>query len=68
MAFTIQLTETAKYVRPKSSSIGIDDRYLHTINKVCNVIGNDLLKEFALGRALTNEKELPGDIQKHPNK
>ncbi len=66
--FTIQLTETAKYVRPKSSSIGIDDRYLCRINKVYNVIGNDLLKEFALGRALTNKKELPGDIQKHTNK
>ena len=66
--FTIRLTETAKYVRPKSSSIGIDDRYLCIINNVYNVIGNDLLKEFALGRALTNKKELPGDIQKHPNK
>jgi hypothetical protein len=65
--FTIQLTETAKYVRPKSSSIGIDDRYLCLIDKVHSVIGNDLLKEFALGRIPTN-KELPGGIQKHPSK
>ena len=64
--FTIQLTETAKYVRPKSSSIGIDDRYLCLIDKVYDVIGNNLLKEFALGRAHLN-KELPGGIQKHPS-
>jgi hypothetical protein len=65
--FMIQLTETAKYVRPKSSSIGLDDRYMCLIDKVYGVIGNDTLKEFALGRIHTN-KELPGDIQKHPGK
>jgi hypothetical protein len=65
--FTIQLTETAKYVRPMSSSMGIDDRYLCLIDKMYNVIGNDLLKEFAVGRAHIN-KELPGGIQKHPSK
>ena len=66
--FTIQLTETAKYVRPNSSSIGIDGRYSYIINKVYNVIGNDSLKEFALGRALANKKELPGTFKIHPNK
>ena len=65
--FMIQLTETAKYVRPKSSSIGLDDRYLCLIDKVYSVIGNDTLKEFALGRMHTN-RQLPGDIQKRPGK
>jgi hypothetical protein len=65
--FMIQITETAKYVRPKSSSIGLDDRYLCLIDKVYSVIGNDTLKEFALGRMHTN-KQLPGDIQKQPHK
>ena len=65
--FMIQLTETAKYVRPKSSSIGLDDRYLCLIDKVYGVIRNDTLKEFALGRMPTN-KQLPGDIQKQPRK
>ncbi len=65
--FTIQLTETSKYVRPKSSSIGLDDRYLYLINNVYNAIGNDLLKEFALGRTHINKKELPGGIEKQQN-
>ena len=65
--FMIQLTETAKYVRPKSSSIGLDDRYLCLIDKVYSVIGNDTLKGFALGRISSN-KELPGDIQKQPRR
>jgi hypothetical protein len=65
--FMIQLTETAKYVRPKSSSIGLDDHYLCLIDKVYGAIRNDTLKEFALGRIHTN-KELPRDIQKHTGK
>jgi hypothetical protein len=34
---------------------------------VYSVIGNDTLKEFALGRIHAN-KELAGDIQKQPGK
>ncbi len=51
--FTLKLTETAKYVRPNSSTIDLDKCCLDLVSKLQGMTGSDFLKDYAIGRALT---------------
>jgi hypothetical protein len=55
--FTLKLTERCKYVRPKYPS-WIDNLYLYPVKKLAQIIGDDFLKDFALGKEVIQEDDL----------
>jgi hypothetical protein len=60
--FTMKLTESYRYVRPSYPS-WVDNLYLYPVNKLARTVGDDFLKDFAVGRASIEEDALPSDIQ-----
>jgi hypothetical protein len=60
--FTMKLTESYRYVRPSYPS-WVDNLYLYPVNKLARIVGDNFLKDFAVGRASIQEDALPGDIQ-----
>lgn len=60
--FTLKLTERCKYVRPKYPS-WIDNLYLYPVKKLAQIIGDDFLKDFALGKGVIQEDALPSNVQ-----
>jgi hypothetical protein len=58
----LKLTERCKYVRPKYPS-WIDNLYLYPVKKLAQIIGDDFLKDFALGKGVIQEDALPSDVQ-----
>ncbi|MDQ4072896.1 MAG: hypothetical protein M3162_01190, partial [Thermoproteota archaeon] len=49
-SFTLKLTETAKYVRPNSSTIDLDRYCLDLVSKLQGITESNLLKYYAIGR------------------
>ncbi len=60
--FTMKLTESYRYVRPSYPS-WVDNLYLYPVNKLARIVGDNFLKDFAVGKASIQEDALPGDIQ-----
>ena len=60
--FTMKLTELYRYVRPSYPS-WVDNLYLYPVNKLARIVGDNFLKDFAVGKASIQEDALPGDIQ-----
>jgi hypothetical protein len=60
--FTMKLTESYRYVRPSYPS-WVDNLYLYPVNKLAQIVGNNFLKDFAVGKASIQEDALPSDIQ-----
>ena len=60
--FTMKLTESYRYVRQSYPS-WVDNLYLYPVNKLARTVGDDFLKDFAVGRASIEEDALPSDIQ-----
>lgn len=60
--FTMKLTESYRYVRPSYPS-WVDNLYLYPTNKLAQIVGNNFLKDFAVGKACILEDALPSDIQ-----
>jgi hypothetical protein len=50
------------HVRPSYPS-WVDNLYLYPVNKLARIVGDNFLKDFAVGRASIQEDALPGDIQ-----
>jgi hypothetical protein len=55
--FTMKLTERCRYVRPKYPS-WIDNLYLYPVKKLAQIIGDDFLKDFVLGKEVSQEDDL----------
>jgi hypothetical protein len=53
----MKLTERCRYVRPKYPS-WIDNLYLYPVKKLAQIIGDDFLKDFALGKEVIQEDDL----------
>ena len=60
--FTMKLTESYRYVRPSYPS-WVDNLYLYPVNKLARIVGDDFLKDLAVGKASIQEEALPSDIQ-----
>ena len=60
--FTMQLTESYRYVRPSYPS-WVDNLYLYPLNSLARMVGDNFLKDFAVGRAQIQEDALPADVQ-----
>ena len=60
--FTLKLSEGFKYVRPPYPS-WVDDLYVYPANHLAENIGNDFLKDLAIGNATLQTELFPKDIQ-----
>jgi hypothetical protein len=61
--YTLKLTEQYKYTRP-SYPIWVDHIYIEPVKKLAKIVGNDFLRDLALGRGSIEEKAFPIDIKR----
>lgn len=61
--YTLKLTEQFRYVRP-SYPIWIDYLYVTPIKRLAKILGDDFLRDLAVGRASIEESAFPTDIRK----
>jgi hypothetical protein len=61
--YTLKLTEQYKYVRP-SYAAWIDHLYVAPVKRLANIVGDDFLRDLALGRASIEENAFPIDIKR----
>src|SRR5215467_3393623 len=59
--FTLKLTERCRYVRPKYPS-WVDNFYIYPVKKLAQIMGDDFLKDFALGKGIIQEEAVPPDV------
>ncbi len=60
--FTLKLTEGYRYVRPSYPS-WVDMIYLYPVNRLAEIVGDDFLKDLAIGNASIQDDLLPRDVQ-----
>ncbi len=61
--YTLKLTEQYKYVRPWCP-MWIVHLYVTPVKRLANIVGDDFLRDLALGRASIEESAFPIDIKK----
>jgi hypothetical protein len=61
--YTLKLTEQHEYTRP-SYPIWVNLVYIAPVKKLANIVGNDFLRDLALGRGSIEESSFPIDIKK----
>ncbi len=60
--FTLKLTEGYRYVRPSYPS-WVDGLYLYPVNRLAEIVGDEFLKDLAVGKASIQYDILPRDVQ-----
>jgi hypothetical protein len=60
--FTLKLTEGYRYVRPSYPS-WVDTLYVYPVNRLAEIVGDEFLKDLAVGKASIQYDLLPRDIQ-----
>jgi len=60
--FTLKLTEGYRYVRPSYPS-WVDTLYVYPVKRLAEIVGNDFLKDLAVGKASIQYDLLPTDVQ-----
>ncbi len=60
--FTLKLTEGYRYVRPSYPS-WVDVLYVYPVNWLAEIVGDEFLKDLAVGKASIQYDLLPSDIQ-----
>ncbi len=60
--FTLKLTEGYRYVRPSYPS-WVDMLYLYPVNRLAEIVGDEFLKDLAVGKASIQNDLLPRDVQ-----
>ena len=60
--FTLKLTEGYKYVRPSYPS-WVDVLYVYPVNRLTEIVGDEFLKDLAVGKASVQYDLLPRDVQ-----
>jgi hypothetical protein len=60
--FTLKLTERYRYVRPSYPS-WVDVLYVYPVNMLAEIVGDEFLKDLAVGKASIQHDLLPRDIQ-----
>ena len=60
--FTLKLTEEYRYVRPSYPS-WVDVLYVYPVNRLAEFVGDEFLKDLAIGKASVQYDLLPRDVQ-----
>ena len=60
--FTLKLTERYRYVRPSYPS-WVDTLYVYPVNRLAEIVGDEFLKDLAVGKASIQYDLLPRHIQ-----
>jgi hypothetical protein len=60
--FTLKLTEGYRYVRPSYPS-WVDVLYVYPVNMLAEIVGDEFLKDLAVGKASVQNDLLPRDVQ-----
>lgn len=60
--FTLKLTEDFRYVRPTYPA-WVDEMYVYPTRRLAEIVGEEFLKDFALGKASLDYESLPKDVQ-----
>jgi hypothetical protein len=60
--FTLKLTEGYRYVRPSYPS-WIDELYVYPVNRLAEIVGDEFLKDLAIGKGSVQYDLLPKDVQ-----
>ena len=60
--FTLKLTEGYRYVRPSYPS-WVDVLYVYPVNRLAEFVGDEFLKDLAIGKASVQYDLLPRDVQ-----
>ena len=60
--FTLKLTEGYRYVRP-SYPPWVDVLYVYPVNRLAKIVGDEFLKDLAVGNASVQYDLLPRDVQ-----
>ena len=60
--FTLKLTEEYRYVRPSYPS-WVDVVYVYPVNRLAEIVGDEFLKDIAVGKASVQYDLLPRDVQ-----
>ncbi len=60
--FTLKLTEGYRYVRPSYPS-WVDVLYVYPVNMLAEIVGDDFLKDLAVGKASIQYDLFPRDVQ-----
>ena len=60
--FTLKLTEGYRYVRPSYPS-WVDMLYVYPVNRLAAIVGDEFLKDLAVGKASIQYDLLPRDVQ-----
>jgi hypothetical protein len=60
--FTLRLTEGYRYVRPSYPS-WVDMLYLYPVSRLAEIVGDEFLKDLAIGKASIQNDLLPRDVQ-----
>jgi hypothetical protein len=60
--FTLKLTEEYRYVRPPYPS-WVNELYIYPTKRLAEIVGDDFLKDLAIGEALVQHELLPKGIQ-----
>jgi len=60
--YTLKLTERYRYVRPSYPS-WVDVLYVYPVNRLAEIVGDEFLKDLAVGKATLQYDLLPRDVQ-----
>jgi hypothetical protein len=60
--YTLKLTERYRYVRPSYPS-WVDVLYVYPVNRLAEIVGDEFLKDLAVGKATLRYDLLPKDVQ-----
>jgi hypothetical protein len=60
--FTLKLTERYRYVRPSYPS-WVDSLYVYPVKRLAEIVGDEFLKDLAVGKASMHYDLLPKDVQ-----
>ncbi len=60
--FTLKLTEGHRYVRPSCPS-RVNEMYIHPTKKLAEIVGEEFLKDLAIGNATLDYELLPKEVQ-----
>ena len=60
--FTLLLTDSQRYLRPNYPEF-LNELYIYPVKKMANILGEEFLKDFALGNATIHEEAFSQDVR-----
>ena len=60
--FTLLLTDSRRYLRPNYPEF-LNELYIYPVKKMANILGEEFLKDFALGDATIHEEAFSQDVR-----